>query len=64
MKIDITTIYYFIDKFYEVYIEETKKYNLPNNHKLTRKPGLTMAEIMTILICIIFRHVKILNFII
>ncbi len=58
MKIDITTIYYFIDKFYEVYIEETKKYNLPNNHKLTRKSGLTMAEIMTILIMYNFSPCK------
>jgi hypothetical protein len=58
MKIDTTTIYYFLEKFYQFYQQELKKHCLPSSKKVTREPSLTMAEILAILLMYNFSPCK------
>lgn len=53
MKKDITELFYCVDEFAEGIAKEMRKHQLSSGekpHSLTRSPGLSMGEIMTIIL--------------
>lgn len=57
MKIDTTTVYVFLDNFYQEFVKTEASYHLPGK-KTTRVPGLSLSEILTILILYSFSPCK------
>jgi hypothetical protein len=50
MKKDITELFCFVDDFYQITEEWLKKQSISAGNRVTREPGLSISEIMTIML--------------